>query len=86
MALGIVGDVGMVSEEGYTNPADLSVDVAAAYAGGSERVYVYSLDGMLTMENPDDWLDLSATQPKQPEPDEVTEQAREIIGLMDNLF
>lgn len=86
MALGIVGDVGMVSEEGYANPADLSVDVAAAYAGGSERVYVYSLDGMLTLENPDDWLDLSATEPEQPEPDEVTEQAREIIGLMDNLF
>jgi hypothetical protein len=86
MALGIVGDVGMVSEEGYTQPADLSVDVAAAYAGGSERVYVYSLDGMLTLENPDEWLDLSDTTPKKPEPDEVTERTREIIGLMDNLF
>ena len=86
MALGIVGDVGMVSEDGYTQPADLSEDVAAAYAGGSERVYIYSLDGMLTLENPDDWLDLSATAPKQPEPDEVTGQARELIGLMDNLF
>ena len=86
MALGIVGDVGMVSEDGYTQPADLSEDVAAAYAGGSERVYIYSLDGMLTLENPDDWLDVSATAPKQPEPDEVTGQARELIGLMDNLF
>jgi hypothetical protein len=86
MALGIVGDVGMVSEEGYTQPADLSVDVAAAYAGGSERVYIYSLDGMLTLENPDDWLDLSATTPKEPEPEEATGQAREIIGLMDDLF
>lgn len=86
MALGIVGNVGMVSEEGYEKPADLSVDVAAALAGGSERVYVYSLDGMLTLDNPGAWLDLAGTPPEKPEPDDVTEQAREIIGLMDNLF
>jgi len=86
MALGIVGDVGMVSEEGYTRPAELEEDVAAAYAGGSERVYVYSLDGMLTLDDTDAWLDLSGTPPEKPDPDEVTGQVREIIGLMDSLF
>jgi hypothetical protein len=86
MALGIVGDVGMVSEEGYTIPADLGEDVAAAYAGGSERVYIYSLDGMLTLDDPDAWLDLAGTPEQKPEPDDVTGQVQEIIGLMDSLF
>jgi hypothetical protein len=76
----------MVSEEGYTQPAELSEDVAAAYAGGSVRAYVYSLDGMLTLGDPGPWLDLADTPPHEPGPDEKTQQVRELIGLMDNLF
>ncbi len=86
IALGIVGTIGMVSEEGYTEPAQLAVDIAAARAGGSARVYIFSLDGMLATGALDAWMILAGTPPRVPEPDDATEQAREIVGLLDNLF
>ena len=41
---------------------------------------------MLTLDDPGTWLDLAGTLPRVPEPDDLTQQVREIIGLMDSLF
>ncbi|MBN2497979.1 MAG: hypothetical protein JXR96_25520 [Deltaproteobacteria bacterium] len=86
LALGTVGTAGMLSDAGYTEPAGLRADIAAVRAGGNDRVFVYSLDGMLESGDLAGWLALWDTPAERPEPDSESEQVREICALMDGLF
>lgn len=62
IALGIVGSATIVELDGplYDAPSTLADDVAAARSAGIARVEVYSLDGMVELGDPREWLD--ATQ------------------------
>ena len=66
IALGKVGDAGIFEsdENLYESPAVLTSDVAAAAAEGISRIEIYSLDGMVGLGNPDDWLDATITEPQ----------------------
>lgn len=57
LALGIVGSVGAVPvNKPYPDAATLMQDEAAALAGGTARLSVYSLDGTLMQASPTEWL------------------------------
>jgi hypothetical protein len=58
VALGIVGTAAVDPVDApYPDEATLLADVAAARAGGVDRVSVYSLDGVLEQADPGAWLD-----------------------------
>lgn len=65
IALGIVGSASIVEIDGplYDGPDTLADDVAAAREAGIERVEVYSLDGMVELGGPHDWLDATRAEP-----------------------
>ena len=83
MGLGIIGTIGQVSDDGFTKPSQLVEDIAAARAGGNERVFIFSLDGMAASGKLEAWLDLDDTAPAKPEPDDVTKEARGYLGVLD---
>lgn len=66
IALGKVGSAGIFeSEENlYESPEILTADVAAAAAEGITRIEIYSLDGMVELNDTDDWLDATITEPQ----------------------
>ena len=86
IGLGTIGDIGMVSDIGFNEPSELAEDVAAARAGGNERIFIFSLDGMLDVGPLEDWLDLAATNASEPEPDTDSSFIRTIFTALDDLL
>lgn len=86
IGLGIIGDIGQISDEGYTEPEQLAEDIAAARAGGNERVFIFSLDGMNAVGPLDEWLQLKSTEPSEPETDKASTDTREILALLDEIL
>lgn len=87
VALGAVGTVGKnTSRPGYDTPAQLTEDVAAAWAAGASKVHLFSLDGMVELGEVDSWLEAAAiAQPVDPGRDPEVERQRETIAFLDQL-
>jgi hypothetical protein len=67
--LGVVGIDPVTGAQGYTDPAVLAADVAAARAAGIARVHLYSLEAALAQQDPAPWLSFGTT-PAGPAPDD----------------
>lgn len=65
LALGNIGSPGLLVPAGYTDPADLTADLAAARSAAITRVSVFSQDGMIEQGGVSRWLDAMA-RPTQP--------------------
>ncbi|MCA9255790.1 MAG: hypothetical protein KDA33_09140 [Phycisphaerales bacterium] len=59
VAIGTISTPGLITSQGYTDPADLWLDLMAARSAGIRNISVYSLDGMLTTRDVDAWLDIA---------------------------
>lgn len=82
VALGIVGSASVNPVEApYPDAPTLLADLAAARAGGIERVSVYSLDGVLQQDDPGAWLDATRSA-ATPAPGD----AEELRGLVRTLL
>jgi hypothetical protein len=68
--LGVVGVDPVTGAQGYTDPAVLAADVAAARAAGIARVHLYSLEEALAQPEPEPWLSFAATQAGPPPDDD----------------
>lgn len=68
IALGIIGTASIVPLDGppYADPDALREDVAAALGGGVSRIEVYSLDGMVELDDVEGWLDAVSAVPSSP--------------------
>lgn len=62
IALGNIGDAGLLVGDGYTDTARITEDLTAIRTVGVDRISLFSLDGMLTSGGPARWLD-AATSP-----------------------
>lgn len=71
---------------GFKEPWQLAEDIAAARAGGNYRVFIFNLDGMLSLGNAEEWLALAHTLPAEPPPDEASEQGLSLLSMLDGLF
>ena len=84
---GLVG-TGLVTLEGsYTDPAQLRSDVAAARAGGIDRLHLYSFEGARAEADPHVWLDF-ATPPAELPPDDGSDPTvmRTLFMLLDDIL
>jgi hypothetical protein len=82
VALGIVGTAAVDPVDApYPDEATLLADVAAARAGGVDRISVYSLDGVLEQDDPGAWLDAERAAETPPEGD-----ADDLRGLVRTLL
>lgn len=81
LSIGIIGE----SEHGpgYTSPADLALDVAAAKASGIHEIDMFHLEGMIEKGGPEVWLDALNTPAKKPLPDPKVTTGRSIVRLGD---
>jgi hypothetical protein len=77
--LGVIGNVGMVEEEGITDIQEMRAQVGAAKEAGLTKIHAYSLDGILTLEKQDQWYE-SFQAPHRP----AKEQSR--VNLIRCLF
>lgn len=88
--LGVVGDIGIGIEKGYTSPSPLFEDISSAVSVGIRNVRIYSLDGIIKMSLDEkmlleDWLDIEITH-LVPESDFSTENLRRIFRALDEIF
>jgi hypothetical protein len=64
--LGMIAQIGMISYEGISDPEVLKKQVGAAKAAGLKDIHAYSLDGILSFDNPQDFLDMfEAHEPRK---------------------
>lgn len=56
--LGMIGQVGMISYEGISDPEVLKKQVGAAKAAGLKDIHAYSLDGIMSFDNRQDFLEM----------------------------
>lgn len=64
--LGMIAQIGMISFEGISDPEVLKKQVGAAKAAGLKGIHAYSLDGILSFENHEGFLEMfSAQEPEK---------------------
>lgn len=81
IAVGIVGSVSKTpTPPGLLQPSELAADVAAARAGGIDKVHVFSFDGILQLPRPQDWLNVDVPG-QEPPRDRSTAVVRGLIRL-----
>jgi hypothetical protein len=68
--LGVIGADPITGAQGYTDPAVLVSDVAAARAAGVAKVNLYSLEEALAQPDPGAWLSFAGTQAGPPPDDD----------------
>jgi hypothetical protein len=61
VALGNIGTPGLFTPSGYTTPADIGADIAAARSAGVRSVSLFSLDGMMEQGGALRWLAAAGT-------------------------
>ena len=85
---GVIGTDPVAGSTGYTDPATLGADVAAARAAGVARLHLYSLEAARKEPSPDAWLNFAATPPagQALEPTPATTSMRAMFTLLDDLL
>lgn len=84
VAIGNVGQPGLLVAPGYAEPAQLAADVAAARSAGVTSISVYALDGMVAVGDVAAWLAAVAGEtPRVIDTDPLTGLLRQVIGWLD---
>lgn len=83
--LGVVGAGGMVEGEGIEEIQELRAQVGAARAAGLERIHVYSLEGILLLEDEEAWYGAFQAPASPPEKQAAVDLLRGFIRLADGL-
>lgn len=64
--IGMIAQIGMIAYEGISDPEVLKKQVGAAKAAGLKDIHAYSLDGILSFDNQEDFLEMfSAQEPRK---------------------
>jgi hypothetical protein len=69
--IGVLGSVGMNVEQGITDIQEMRAQVGAAKEAGLTEIHAYSLDGILTLENQEQWYE-AFDAPPRPAPEQTT--------------
>ena len=83
--LGVVGEGGMVEGQGIKDIRELRAQVGAAKAAGLKRVHVYSLEGILLLEDEAAWYGAFQAPASPPKKQAAVDLLRGLIQLADGL-
>ena len=86
IALGVVGPGGVAENQVlvYTRPGLLHRDFGATMLGGIKEIQVYSLEGILALGNPEDWLGVYTAPQIVPHGETATVLVRGIMSGLDS--
>jgi hypothetical protein len=84
--LGIIGNVGMVAEEGMTDVEEIRAQVGAAKEAGLTRIHAYSLDGIVHLDEQNPWYEAFQAPPTPPDEEPAVSLFRRVLRILDLLF
>jgi len=83
--LGVVGKGGMIEGQGIRDVQELRAHVGAARAAGLQMIHVYSLEGILLLEDEAAWYEAFRAPASTPEKQTAVDLLRGLIRLADGL-
>jgi len=86
IALGVVGPGGVAENQipVYKEPGLLRRDFGATMLGGIREIQVYSLEGILALKSPEDWLGIYTAPQVVPRGETATQMVRGIMTSLDS--
>jgi hypothetical protein len=84
--LGVIGNEGIVEEEGMTDVEEIRAQVGAAKDAGLTRIHAYSLDGIVHMDEQNPWHEAFQAPPTPPGEEPAVSLFRGILQFLDRLL
>jgi hypothetical protein len=84
--IGIIGRDGLTGQQGITSIQEIRAQVGAAKAAGITNLHAYALDGIVSMEDPEEWFKAFQAPPREFKAQFTVDLVRDALALVDALF